>query len=162
MGLSNDPGDDEAKLDMTPMIDVTFLLLIFFMVATKFKTHEGSLKSYLPKDRGMSASSASPDLKEVRVVLLWNGSACVMKVNKQVYGSVVDEDGETSPDYGQLVEDLKHIASTYNNPAKPDGQPVILDAKAQVPVKHVIAALNACQIAGIKDITYARAGQAIE
>ena len=28
---------DEGELDMTPMIDVTFLLLIFFMIASTMK-----------------------------------------------------------------------------------------------------------------------------
>ncbi len=42
-----DPG--EVETDMTSMIDVVFLLLIFFMLATKFKMPEGTLRSYLPK-----------------------------------------------------------------------------------------------------------------
>jgi len=43
----------ESKLDMTPMIDVTFLLLIFFMCTLKFKTLEGKLSAFLPKDVGV-------------------------------------------------------------------------------------------------------------
>jgi len=39
-------------MDMTSMIDVTFLLLIFFMCTLKFKTLEGRLSAFLPKDRG--------------------------------------------------------------------------------------------------------------
>ncbi len=39
-------------IDMTPMIDVTFLLLIFFMCTLKFKTLEGKLSAFLPKDFG--------------------------------------------------------------------------------------------------------------
>ncbi|MFT7516567.1 MAG: biopolymer transport protein ExbD [Myxococcota bacterium] len=48
----------EIKTDMTPMIDVTFLLLIFFIVTLKFKILEGRLDAALPKDRGTSASEA--------------------------------------------------------------------------------------------------------
>ncbi|MDF1837417.1 MAG: biopolymer transporter ExbD, partial [Planctomycetota bacterium] len=40
-------------MDMTPMIDVTFLLLIFFMCTLKFKVLEGKLTAYLPKDVGV-------------------------------------------------------------------------------------------------------------
>lgn len=161
MPMSSDPSDDESKLDMTPMIDVTFLLLIFFMVATKFKTKEGSLKSYLPKDRGMAAAPATPETREVRVVLLWDGNNCHMKVNKQEYDTVEMHDGP-SPNFEQLAEDLREIAKEYHNPDRPDGQPVIIDAKKQVPVKFVIRALNACKVGGIKDVTFARAGQPIE
>ena len=51
-----DPDGNKAEADMTPMIDVVFLLLIFFMLATKFKMPEGTLRSYLPKNRGESNS----------------------------------------------------------------------------------------------------------
>ena len=34
------------------MIDVVFLLLIFFMCASKFRIPEGALRAYLPKDSG--------------------------------------------------------------------------------------------------------------
>jgi len=49
---------EEIKPDMTPMIDVTFLLLIFFIVTLKFKVLEGRLDAALPKDRGTSTSDA--------------------------------------------------------------------------------------------------------
>lgn len=55
-----DPRDQDSKLEMTPMIDVTFLLLIFFMCTLKFKTLEGKLAAYLPKDVGGSAIDAIP------------------------------------------------------------------------------------------------------
>lgn len=48
----------EVKPDMTPMIDVVFLLLIFFIVTLKFKTLEGRLDAALPKDVGVNQSEA--------------------------------------------------------------------------------------------------------
>ena len=39
-------------LNLAPMIDVTFLLLIFFLVTTTFKRAEGIFASHLPKDAG--------------------------------------------------------------------------------------------------------------
>ena len=63
--------DEEEGLSMTSMIDVTFLLLIFFMCTIKFKTLEGKLSAYLPKDVGVNSSDAEPILKveiELRVV----------------------------------------------------------------------------------------------
>jgi len=49
----------EAELDMTPMIDVTFLLIIFFL-CLEFKTLEGRLSANLPKDVGVNKSPAEP------------------------------------------------------------------------------------------------------
>ena len=50
----------EAELEMTPRIDVSFLLLIFFMCTIKFKTLEGKLAAYLPKGEGPSAAPVEP------------------------------------------------------------------------------------------------------
>jgi biopolymer transport protein ExbD len=54
---------EEPKMNMTPMIDVTFQLLIFFMCTIKFKTLEGKLSAYLPKDVGVNTSEAEPKEK---------------------------------------------------------------------------------------------------
>ena len=51
---------EEAELEMTPMIDVTFLLLIFFMCTIKFKSLEGKLAAYLPKDGPSSLPHEAP------------------------------------------------------------------------------------------------------
>ena len=48
---------DEIKMDMTPMIDVVFQLMIFFMCTIKFKTLEGKLTAYLPKDVGVNTDA---------------------------------------------------------------------------------------------------------
>ena len=42
-----------ARVDLTPMIDVTFLLLIFFLCTLSFRVLEGKLESHLPKDTGI-------------------------------------------------------------------------------------------------------------
>jgi len=51
---AHDEATHEVKAEMTPMIDVTFLLLIFFLCSIKFKVLEGKLQTYLPKDRGVA------------------------------------------------------------------------------------------------------------
>ena len=49
---------EELNLDITPLIDVVFLLLIFFMVSTTFK-HESEINIVLP-----TASNESVEIKE--------------------------------------------------------------------------------------------------
>ncbi len=58
----------EVKPDMTPMIDVTFLLLIFFIVTLKFKTLEGRLDSNLPKDMG-SSTAETPEIEKIDIII---------------------------------------------------------------------------------------------
>ncbi|MCB9897207.1 MAG: biopolymer transporter ExbD [Planctomycetes bacterium] len=54
---------EETKIELTPMIDVVFLLLIFFIVTIKFKVLEGKLETELPKDVGVNASTDLPKEK---------------------------------------------------------------------------------------------------
>ena len=62
-------------MDMTPMIDVTFLLLIFFMCTLKFKTLEGKLAAYLPKDVGVNPEAIElRDPVEVTIRVLRPGT----------------------------------------------------------------------------------------
>ncbi|MCV6587558.1 MAG: biopolymer transporter ExbD [Marinobacterium sp.] len=55
----------EVSVDLTPLIDVVFLLLIFFMVSTTF-TKETHLELTLPQAEG----SAKADLPEVIDILV--------------------------------------------------------------------------------------------
>ena len=59
---------EEVEMEMTPMIDVTFLLLIFFMCTLKFKVLEGKLAAYLPKDVGVNSSQAEP-IEKVEILI---------------------------------------------------------------------------------------------
>jgi len=54
-----DDAQQEAKPDMTPMIDVVFLMIIFFL-CIDFKILEAKLPAYLPKDKGSSSAKADP------------------------------------------------------------------------------------------------------
>ncbi len=48
MLLKADSSTDASPLDLTPMIDMMFLLLIFFLVATTFQQTEREMKIALP------------------------------------------------------------------------------------------------------------------
>ena len=56
---------ESAKLDLTPLIDVVFLLLIFFMLATSFD-ERSAFKIDLPKS---TAAKTKSTLKEVQVLV---------------------------------------------------------------------------------------------
>ena len=60
---------DEAQLDMTPLVDVVFNLLIFFMLSTTFVTTPG-IKINLPQ---ASSKELKVQEKEVRVALTKKG-----------------------------------------------------------------------------------------
>ena len=52
---------EEPSLNLTPMIDVVFLLIIFFMVGTQFSEIEQQFDVELPKAAPLTAMSSAPD-----------------------------------------------------------------------------------------------------
>ena len=54
-----DDAQEEVKPDMTPMIDVVFLMIIFF-ICIDFKVLESKLPAYLPKDKGSQSTVVEP------------------------------------------------------------------------------------------------------
>ena len=50
---------EEVKPDMTPMIDVVFLMIIFF-ICIDFKVLESKLPAFLPKDKGSQDFKVEP------------------------------------------------------------------------------------------------------
>ena len=55
------------RIDMTPMVDVAFLLLIFFMVTTVFRTPQ-ALEINLPPDNNSTVPVAQSKVLEIRVL----------------------------------------------------------------------------------------------
>lgn len=160
---------DEVKLDLTPMIDIVFNLLIFFMTATKFRTEEGMIESFLPKNRGQAAGTPQIDLNDVRIRLLWydgsgrpteaeKGGLVVLKIGDESFNAPGEFEAhhypENSPLWGKLHEKLLAFKAGYKGSGE-QGLPVIIDARKQVPTKFVISALNEVVRAGIKDVTFA-------
>ncbi len=55
------------RIDMTPMVDVAFLLLIFFMVTTVFRTPQ-ALEINLPPDKEQTKQIAESKILQLRVL----------------------------------------------------------------------------------------------
>lgn len=90
-------GWEERSIDMTPMIDCVFQLLIFFMVTTVFAVQSG-LKVDLPQ----AATSDAPPEKDLSITISekgemdLNGSRVTMdnleeqlRIQKDIFGSKV-------------------------------------------------------------------------
>jgi biopolymer transport protein ExbD len=161
--------EEEPRLNMTPMIDVVFQLLIFFMLACRFKTEEGRLDNHLPKGIGQTTQpmqQAIP-LDDLRIKLLWyhpstnrptqdpeNGRV-VVKVGENIIPSVKNELGEAEPDWGRVYNIICQARDNYSPTRDYPIKPVTIDARRQVPFKHVIRALNECVRARLTDVMLA-------
>jgi biopolymer transport protein ExbD len=122
-----------GTLSMTPLIDVVFLLLIFFLVASRFEQEERDLAVNLPK-----ASEAQPTVfagKEVYVTITADGKYFV---DGQQYTS------------RSLEEKLR--ALYQNNPGR---QRVKIRADEKSQSGALVGVMNACNRANIGDYTIA-------
>ena len=59
--------DEQPSLNLTSMIDVLFLLIIFFMVGTKFTESERQIALRVPQVAEHAALSPAPEKKVVQV-----------------------------------------------------------------------------------------------
>jgi len=150
---------EESPLNMTSMIDVVFLLLIFFMCATKFKLPEGALRSYLPRNRGGEASTMTLT-KGCRVTLTTQGPrttcwADETQISNQVVGDFEDFRGlDPGPTLEEIEQHIRLRQDHYKGSAA-TGLPVIIDFAPTVPWKYVTDVLNICHRVGIEDISFA-------
>jgi len=115
--MAGPTGDD--RVNMVPLIDCMFFLILFFMIVTKFTPDELAIASLLPTDKGqMSAPSKSPLPKE--------------QVNIAIYPAGLQK-GMQPSEYQAQVEamwnDHTFDAKAWlriggSNPAEIDGKPL--------------------------------------
>lgn len=65
---------EKAAPDLTPMIDVTFQLLIFFLLCTRFITKEECFKIELPREQGITNNPSMPR-EHLTLYCLWDEAA---------------------------------------------------------------------------------------
>lgn len=90
------PRNDDPTINLTPMIDVVFLLIIFFMVGAKFSQSEGRIPVNVPGVDRLQSLIRGPDR--------W-----VVEVSKD--GKIFLDGQETT--LTQLGIDLKRAATSY-------------------------------------------------
>ena len=129
MAVKIEKGVALASLSLTPLIDVVFLLLIFFLVATKFAEEERELDVLLP-----DASEAQPLTSKPREMFINIDD----RGHYFVTGKVLALD--------ELYPILK--AAWVNNPGRAS---VVIRADKRCRWEYVVAAMNACNKANIRD-----------
>src|SRR5262245_894561 len=123
-----------GKIDMTPIIDCVFQLLLFFLVASRFEEEsrtgtEGELAAELP-----SAAEAMPLVAKPREV--------IVNVNRQGR-FIVSSQALSEPDLAALF----HRAVADN----PGRQTVLIRGDERANWKYVARVMSLCNQAGIKD-----------
>jgi biopolymer transport protein ExbD len=64
------PKTDDSVLNMTPMIDIVFQLILFFLFSLRFKSLQYRIETALPKDRGLAATPQMvQDIPNIKITL---------------------------------------------------------------------------------------------
>jgi biopolymer transport protein ExbD len=128
--------DDECRMDLTPVIDMSFLLVVFF-ICLPFKSLDAKLAAYLPTNRGIR-ETLQPEVKvDVRVVISEEGAGARYRI-----------DGETTRDLEVL---LRRIEAAKGTKLEVRGR---IQAGAKVPTKYVVAVLNQFAAASVTDVEF--------
>lgn len=137
-------GRDRDDNAMTPMIDVVFQLLIFFIVASTGQVAEALLPAELPA-AGAVAAPVEPLERESWADDVW----VRLSVDAPSQRTVADLNGTLYADLAQLKAVLSALAeiSTENH--------VILDIADETPMRDVVFVLDTCRAAGFESVDFA-------
>lgn len=121
--------DEQPALNLTPMIDIVFLLIIFFMVGTKFAEWERKLGLKVPQVKKVGALAPAP---EKRVINVYRDGRIAL-----------DQEFLSAE---ELVQRLKGAREEYAELG------VVVRGDAEGAFQNVASVLGACREAGITDM----------
>ena len=124
--------EEDAEIDMTPMLDIVFIMLIFFIVTTVFV-----------KEAGIEVNKP-------------NGSLAVMPKNANIFIAIT-EDGNVWIDKHQVETDLVR-SNLERLMAEQPSDVIIIQADKEAEHGLVVEVMDQIKAAGIDRISIATAG----
>jgi biopolymer transport protein ExbD len=126
--IRSDTGNHGASIELTPIIDMVFLLLIFFLVATTFHQTEREMQVALPH-----AAFSGPISTSLREII----------INVDVDGNIIVSGRTISPrDLQVLIEE-----AVATNP----GQKVTVRGDRRTAYANVVRVLDICKGSGVQE-----------
>lgn len=120
---------EEFETNMTPMIDVIFQLVLFFVFSMKFLAFEGQINAFLPRDRGISTEPVdfSKQIRQIAFFLEWDeadgGSVLLSALAPGGEGGQVDQRFPMDPGVRRTVDAFgRPRATTVTRMVSADGK----------------------------------------
>lgn len=120
--------DDNQNIDLTPLIDMVFILLIFFIVTTVFVKDKA-----MDIDRPSQSSEGNLSRSSLLIVITSNG---------QIRAG------------GEIIS-INSVRSWVSNRLSTDEMPVVILADKQAAVENLTEVMDECKLAGAKKISLA-------
>ncbi len=133
---------ERFEVKMTPMIDVIFLLLIFFVCTANFQPPEQILPTQLSLPGEIDSDVPVPpeveDLDQIVVKVVWREGQVGWQIN--------DVDYDLLTDVRAVLREVKKVKIDL---------PVILDVEPVVPMEYVIDVYDLCRDVGLGRVQFA-------
>ena len=124
---------DQVPLNLASMIDVTFLLLIYFMVYTVLAPDERTLETAIKREQE-GASPDDRDFRPQRVRVLRDAEGPLWRLGERVIRDRAELE--------RVMTDLPTEAG------------MVVEVEGGVPVEIAVAALQAARDAGFTEVSY--------
>ena len=135
-GGTNEDGD--VGFQIAPMVDVVFVLLLFFMASAGSQVITKELTINLPS--GAASAKPGPPPTPIIIDIFPDGK---IQMNNKVY------DTPTSKELPELRTWLKDTINKFG-----DKDPVIIRPDPQTKQERIIDVLNSAAAAGVKNLTF--------
>lgn len=140
------PDEDEPGLDISSLIDVCFLLLIYFIVTTTIVKKEQDIDMALPS---VAPSDTPPEIRPFFIKLEANGYISIRSDGAPEQLVESDPDARTLPNLLPLLETYKSAADSSTQ------EPVVqVYVEADARQQRVIDILNALAATKISKVTF--------
>ena len=136
MGGSAGSEDGDIGFQIAPMVDVVFVLMLFFMACAGAQVKEKELNISLP-------SGASGKTTEKTPIVIDISPEGQVSMNSQVFGAAADKS------LTALKEWLKSSMEQFGGE-----DPVIIRPASETRHERIIDVLNAAAAAGVKNLTF--------
>ncbi len=138
--LTGHEGDDE-EFQMAPMIDIVFLLLIYFMVTTTLIKQEADLGMQLP---GQVSQSTEVKMPDEQIIDVFEDGRVILN------GQVFDQPPRREmPELTATLKRFKDAADLAKSPAM-----VTIQAENATFHQRVVDVMDACAAAGINSVSF--------
>ena len=130
--------DEKVNIQMGPMIDCVFLLLLYFISSSQIKQEEKYLGLMVPGNK-----TAAPESLPTELTVAIDEQGNVF-CNDVPVGAASDKELPT------LQGKLKQVIALFGA----DKQPVVIHPQPQVRQQRIIDVLAACAAAGVKNLSF--------
>ncbi|QDV27229.1 ExbD/TolR family protein [Aureliella helgolandensis] len=124
---------DKTELSMTSMIDIVFLLLVFFVMTFKISAQEGDFNVKMPLE-GVSGPSDNTQLP-LKLRLISNGAGGLQEI-------VLNDNLSFGTDWEKLRGYIVGLVGDAAGPGEEEGPEVEIDLDYDLHYVHVISAIT--------------------